>query len=111
METLLRRVEDELKRVNVAGVKQIAEALSYVPVFISLVRAYIKGTYRDLPIGTIIAAVSALIYFITPIDLIPDFIPVAGKLDDAGVILACLNFIRSDLDRYIEWRDRNLAGG
>ncbi len=105
IEELLRRAEESLKSVRVAGFQQIAEAVSYVPVFISLVRAYIKGTYRDVPVGSIIAVVSALIYFVSPIDLVPDVIPVLGKLDDAGVILVCLKLVQNDLDAYIAWRD------
>ena len=77
--------------------------------FISLIRAYIKGEYKDIPVGSIIAIVSALIYYVSPVDLIPDLLPVVGKLDDAGVILACLKFVQSDLDTYILWRDHKAA--
>ena len=105
IEVLLQRAEETLRNANMGGLQPIADAAAYVPVFISLVRAYIKGTYRDVPTGSIIAVVSALIYYVSPVDLIPDFIPVAGTLDDAAVILACMRFIRKDLDAYIAWRD------
>ena len=44
--------------------------------------------------------VAGLIYFISPIDLIPDFIPVVGYLDDLGVILAVLKFLGHELVPY-----------
>ena len=46
--------------------------------------------------------VGALIYFITPIDLIPDFIPIFGYLDDLGVIMATIKFLGKELVPYYE---------
>ena len=106
VEELLRKAEERLRNVHTKGFQHIAEALSYIPTFISLVRAYIKGTYREIPAGTIVAIVSALLYFVSPIDLIPDFIPVVGYADDAAVVVACLKLVRSDLDEYIAYRDK-----
>lgn len=100
MERFLQRLEEKLKLIPVAG-----DALSNVPVLISMVRSYATGEYPDLPIGTVIAAVSALLYLLSPFDLIPDAIPVVGYADDAAVICACLNLIQSDLNEYKGWRD------
>ena len=89
------------------GVQYLGETLSYVPVFIDLVYNYIKKKYTDIPVGSIISIVAALIYFVSPIDLIPDFIPGMGLIDDAGVILFCLNLVKSDLDDFKKWRTEN----
>jgi len=70
---------------------------------IRLVRAYIKGEYRDVPWETIVWAIAAIIYFITPIDLIPDFIPGIGFLDDAAVIALAIASVRKDVDNFREW--------
>ena len=45
-------------------------------------------------------AVFALLYFITPLDLFPDYIPFAGWLDDAGVIAAALKLYADDIRPY-----------
>lgn len=100
LEGFLRRLEEKLKTVPLAG-----DALSNVPVLISMVRSYANKEYPEIPLGTIVAIISALIYFLSPIDLIPDEIPVIGYADDAAVVLACLSMVQSDFDKYKAWRD------
>ena len=102
MERFLHRLEKKLKKIPMAGDK-----LSKVPIMISLVRSYIKKEYTDIPIGTIIAIISALIYFLSPIDIVPDSIPLLGYFDDAAVVAACWKLVESDVDEYIKWRKDN----
>ena len=102
MERFLQRLEKKLKTIPVAGDK-----LANVPIMVSMVRSYIKKEYKDIPIGTIIAIISALIYFVSPIDIIPDSIPFLGYFDDAAVVAACWKLVESDVDEYIKWRQYN----
>ena len=44
--------------------------------------------------------VAALIYFVTPLDAVPDFIPFAGFLDDIGVIAWTIKFLGKELEGY-----------
>lgn len=67
---------------------------------IELVRAYTKGEYRNIPWKTIIYAIAAIIYFVNPLDIIPDFIFGIGYLDDATVIAFVINAIRNELERF-----------
>lgn len=102
LDKVLVRTEKKLNLLPVVGT-----SLAMIPSMISLVRSYTKKEYTEIPIGTIIAIISALLYFISPVDLIPDVIPVAGHLDDAAVVGACLALVKSDLDDYKEWRENN----
>lgn len=102
MERFLQKLEQKLKTVPVAG-----NALAYVPLMMSLVRSYVKKEYTDAPITTMISVVVALIYFLSPIDLIPDNIPGAGYIDDAVVVSGCIALIRTDLEDYRIWRKEN----
>ena len=100
LDKVLTRTEKKLNLLPVVGT-----SLAMIPSMISLVRSYTKKEYTEIQIETIIAIVSALIYFVSPVDLIPDVIPVAGHLDDAAVVGACLALVKSDLDDYKKWRD------
>ena len=44
------------------------------------------------------------LYVLTPLDVIPDFIPIAGFIDDAAVIAVVLKLSGGDLARYRAWR-------
>lgn len=102
MERFLQRLEKKLKIIPLVG-----EKLADVPIMASLVRSYVKKDYTDIPIGSIIAIVSALIYFVSPIDLIPDSIPLIGYFDDAAVVGACWKLVDSDVEEYVQWRKQN----
>lgn len=71
---------------------------------VSLVRDYWKRNYRQVPYGMIAAAAFALLYVFNPFDIVPDFLPLLGEVDDAAVITACLLAIEGDLHKYREWR-------
>jgi uncharacterized membrane protein YkvA (DUF1232 family) len=50
--------------------------------------------------------VMGLVYFISPIDAIPDIAPFIGYLDDLGVITALIKFLGSELVPYYDSRYR-----
>ena len=105
MEKFLRKLEKKLKVIPIAG-----NALSNIPIMISMIKNYVKKEYTEAPLGTIVAIISALIYFLAPIDLIPDFFAGIGFADDAAVVAACVKLIYDDLEEYKKWREANGFG-
>jgi uncharacterized membrane protein YkvA (DUF1232 family) len=75
-----------------------------VETLIRLIRAVLSGTYH-LPLGTLFTVLLGLAYFVDPIDLIPDAIPVIGFVDDAAVLTWVLRRVRKDLDAFRAWED------
>ena len=61
------------------------------------------GDYR-LPWKTVAALTAALAYFLAPIDAIPDFVPLAGFIDDAAVLGLVFGAAEADLRHYCAWR-------
>lgn len=47
-----------------------------------------------------LVAIGALLYFILPVDLVPDVIPVLGYVDDAAVVTAAVSYLRTQLGKY-----------
>ena len=87
----------EKRRGRIARVWEDFQAM------VRLLRAWRRGDYPVVPWRAIILAIAALIYFVDPFDLIPDFIPVIGYLDDATVIAFVVESIRRDLDKFLAW--------
>ncbi|AGA68169.1 hypothetical protein Desdi_0640 [Desulfitobacterium dichloroeliminans LMG P-21439] len=70
---------------------------------IQIVKAYITKEYRDIPTGSIIAIFAALIYFLSPIDILFDYIPGVGYVDDMFVLGLVLKQVDSDLQNFRNW--------
>lgn len=87
--------------------QKLSEGIAKIKLIIRMVKAYATGTYRQIPWKTLISFVGGLVYFITPTDLIPDFIPVVGMLDDITVILWLVRSFADSIRDFEEWeRDR-----
>lgn len=69
----------------------------------NMVKDWVHRNYKDVPVGSIAAILGGLLYFLSPIDFIPDFIPVAGLIDDVFVLGIVLKQVRADLRKYEEW--------
>jgi uncharacterized membrane protein YkvA (DUF1232 family) len=81
----------------------LADVWMYLQALFRLLQAYTTQRYTEIPWGSIVLTTIALAYFVSPIDLIPDFIPVLGFLDDSAVIAFVVAQIKTDLDNFIAW--------
>src|SRR5690606_15890914 len=68
-----------------------------------LVRAYAKGSYRDISWRSLLTLVAAVVYFVMPVDLVPDFILGLGLLDDAAILAWTLRTLNQDLEQFLAW--------
>lgn len=72
-----------------------------------LVNDYIKGNYTEVPYRSIVAVFSGIIYFISPIDAIPDVILGFGFVDDVFILSLIIKQLEADLRKYQNWRENN----
>lgn len=70
-----------------------------------MVRAYVNGTYKELPWKSLLGILGGLIYFMMPVDLIPDFIPFTGLIDDFTVIMFISGAFQQDIEAFAEWEE------
>jgi uncharacterized membrane protein YkvA (DUF1232 family) len=79
---------------------QVREQLGLM---IRLLRAYALGQYRDIPWRSLLAVVGSILYFVTPIDAVSDFLPGIGFVDDASLLLFVAQQLRADLIKFNRW--------
>jgi len=87
---------------------QFQEIADKLQALVRLVKSWVNKEYRSTPWQTIILAVTAIVYFVTPFDAIFDFIPLLGFADDVAILTAVLSSINHDLDKFIEWEQNNV---
>lgn len=68
-----------------------------------MITDYVKNDYEYLNKSTIVIAISALLYIISPINKITDKIPFLKDIDNIAVITFALHAIREELKTYKLW--------
>lgn len=93
--------------------KGIPEALSRAWTDIrdlyGMLRDAVAGRY-SVPFRSLAAVAVTLLYLANPFDLIPDFIPGIGYIDDIFMVSLCVKFIGTDLEKYRQWRSVESSG-
>ncbi|MEY2499265.1 MAG: hypothetical protein QOD12_2821 [Verrucomicrobiota bacterium] len=102
-ERLRKLVEDAVGKINVIPRGPFADTWPYLMAMVRAIRDYQRGDYRDLSMPKLLIIVAAIIYFVSPFDVIPDWIPVLGHIDDAFVVALALKSVRADLDTFMAW--------
>ncbi len=104
-EKLKKLIEDVLKKLKeISSDKKTSAKLNdSLRLFIRIINAYTSKEYTYVPWKTICLIVAGLIYFIYPVDLIPDFIPVSGLIDDIALIAWIYESIQDDIENFLEW--------
>lgn len=100
---LIDKAKQKAKRRN-SPLKEFWESLMTC---FRLLKAYAKGTYRDIPWESLVLILTSVIYFVMPIDLIPDFIAGIGLLDDASLLAWAMASFAVDIERFAEWEKAN----
>lgn len=73
-----------------------------------LARRWTRKEYRMIPWRSMLYGVAAIVYFVNPVDLIPDAIAGLGFLDDVVVVGAIVKAIQKDLDDFRWWEEQQL---
>lgn len=75
-----------------------------VPKLCDMLIDTINGEYKSIPYSSLVIVAIAFIYAVSPIDLLPDAIPLAGFIDDACILKVVIDTIKNDLESYTSWK-------
>jgi len=101
---LAKQVIGKLQKVGFR--ENMSDFQTNVQLLIRMVRAYASGEYKGLPWKSILSIVAVLIYFVSPIDLIPDFLPIIGITDDVALVVWLVKTFSGDIQKFGEWEKR-----
>lgn len=102
LEEVLNASKTRLGEINLENSK-LSKVGNNLRVFLRMIQAYAKGYYREAPWKSMVGIVAGIIYFLMPIDLIPDFIPFTGFIDDFTVIMLISNAFHQDVEQFELW--------
>lgn len=95
--TVFAKAQSEGKGSAIQKIKNKLKSLGL------LLRYYANGSYRSIDTKNIVIVLAGMIYFISPIDLIPDILPIVGFADDIALISFIYNSLSEELDKFDTW--------
>ena len=90
-----------------SSVQKYADIASRLNVLTRLTKAWRNKEYTVVSYVTVFLSVAILLYFVSPIDLVPDFIPIVGGLDDVLLLGFLLKMIDKEIERFLNWEKEN----
>ena len=106
---LISSVSEKLSDMD-ENKKKVSGFFEKVRTLLRMLRAYVNGEYRQIPWKSLLMIIGSLIYFLMPLDLIPDFIPVTGFADDISIIFLVFHSINEDIEAFLDFeKSQNTA--
>jgi uncharacterized membrane protein YkvA (DUF1232 family) len=100
---LLKKSIEQLEKYD--SIRELAEdTKERFGIITRMVRAYLKGEYRGISRKNVALSLAAILYFLSPFDLIPDFL-VGGLLDDFALLTWLYNNLKGELEEFQTWEE------
>ena len=102
VEILLENEEEISKKL--AGANSLSKYVEIGKIMLGMVKDMKRGEYTSVPWFVIATIVMALLYMLNPLDIVPDFIPGVGYIDDLAVLSLGMGWIETDIHKYLDWK-------
>lgn len=97
---LIQNVGEKISKVGQNS--KVRKFLQPIQIFIRMIKAHFRGEHK-IAFSTLGLIVLALVYFVSPVDFIPDFLGVFGFADDLSVVLAVYAKVKDEVEQFLEW--------
>lgn len=101
--------DDAIRNKIKKAYPSLKKVLENVRELYALFKDSVEGNYRLHPANVAMIG-GGLLYFILPTDLIPDFIPLVGYLDDLAVLTTIMNSLKGEISQYRNWKQSGIDG-
>lgn len=102
LNNVLTSTREKLDEIHLEDTK-VFKLGERIKILVRMMRAYAQGSYKEIPWRTMLVLLAAIIYFLMPLDLIPDFIPVSGFIDDFTVVMLVSGAFQQDIQEFLDW--------
>lgn len=101
------KANDLLKKAMEKADKKgpVGDVWEKLQLLFSIFGDWTSGKYRKIPVKSLLMIIGGILYFVSPVDAVTDFLPVAGFLDDATIIALVFRQVNSDLNVYKDWKE------
>lgn len=94
---VLSKIQTEGKSIVLQSIKDKVLTLG------KMLKFYATGDYRNIDLKNVVIIITAFVYFLSPVDLIPDFIPMLGFADDVALVTFVFNSISEEIEKFETW--------
>ncbi|MBD9481983.1 DUF1232 domain-containing protein [Pseudomonas sp. PDM14] len=99
-----------VSRKGSGGGLQLGRLKGALQLLQGLCLAWWRGEYRAVSKQALLSVVAGLLYFLSPLDAVPDWLLGVGFLDDLAVLAWVVRTWRGELDAYQAWRAQRTPG-
>jgi uncharacterized membrane protein YkvA (DUF1232 family) len=94
---LNRRMAEDERDLRQKLWRKLKREVATVPFLEDVLTAYYCAFDRNTPVHVKVVLVGAIVYFVVPDDLVPDYLPVIGLADDAAVLGMAIKMMSSHI--------------
>ena len=109
------KISNTKQKMKYSKIKLAQEALKHkgflqkIPSVYRMFKLWYKGEYK-MKVTDVLILVLAFVYVISPIDFIPDFVPVVGALDDLAILAMAIPMLMKEVDKFLLWESQLRKG-
>lgn len=105
---ILRLLQHTLRKTQTMGTSAAVNVFREKIVTLGrMLKSYATGEYRQISNQSLLILLASFLYFVFPVDLIPDFLPLVGFTDDIALVVFVYQKLQEEIERFERWEKEN----